>query len=131
MRIFFIFFFFISTLFATEIGKINSFSNDLLQFSSDIYNGPITRYNDRIIANNFIKTEEYLIKSNGELEFISFYDYSSPHSASNGNLLVLPDFHRRGLHILDISVTPMELKAFVNLSDKVYGNLLYGWIFFH
>ena len=113
---------------STQISNIINISNPQLRHNYGSFSGSITSFENRLIVSEHYKHVEYLILPNGELEFVSIFEPSSPYLSNipfkTDNLFVNP-FHRtsswetakKGIYIHDLSQSPVEIITYVDLHE--------------
>ena len=126
---------FVVTLNAITIGKIESIDNPETKFLYDQYRNSVQSYENRLIVSNTIKTEEYYMLPNGELELISFFDYSNDASMIYGDRFYIPKDspnpnRSTGFYVFDLTQTPMELITYVEMYPYFYDNISRDNLFF-
>ncbi|MCL2065696.1 MAG: T9SS type A sorting domain-containing protein [Candidatus Cloacimonetes bacterium] len=127
---------FITLLNAQNIGKIESLTNDELRFNYDVFLGTLWSYENKLIASNGTKTEEFVMLPNGELEKISYFDYSSSSGMIYGDRYYLPKNRTdifpgvNGFYVFDLTKTPMELITYVDLIPRGIRTLSRNTFFF-
>ncbi|MCL2064428.1 MAG: T9SS type A sorting domain-containing protein [Candidatus Cloacimonetes bacterium] len=124
----------ITLLNAQIVGKIESLTNDELRFNYDVFRGPISSYENKLIVNNGAKTEEFIMHPSGDLEKISIFDYSSVSGMIYGDRYYLPkhvsSLQVIGFYVFDLTKTPMELITFVDLQRHGIQSVSRNTLFF-
>ena len=106
-----------------SISSIGDIYNPQMRFSYDGYTRSILSYENKLIINNLVKTEELLILPSGDLASISsFGDSAFGGGFVYADTYILPKndmFNVVGFYVFDLTQTHMQLVANVDLNGIV------------